>query len=301
VNTYITGHQQTYAVGPDGTGGFVVVWTSAGSAGTDTSDRSIQIRRLDAAGDPVGGEVQVNSYTTGSQVFPSVASDGAGGFVVVWESEGSVGSDTSYQSIQAQRFAGVTTTSTSSTTLPGASSTTSTTPATGTTTTSTLPPGVPLPGRKLVLTTRPARPNKNTLALAAKDPGLTLGRGNGTADDPVVRGGAFTVASVTAGFSIAYVLAPEGWRYVGKAGRNKGYAWKSDTAPVAVVLRRGKLKIAGRGQALGIVLSANPNPVRVGLDVGELRYCFAFGGDAPRFVSGRLYRAKRAGAPSSCP
>src|SRR5262245_60446786 len=35
---------------------------------------------------PVGGEFQVNTNTTDSQLYPSVAADGAGRFVVVWKS-----------------------------------------------------------------------------------------------------------------------------------------------------------------------------------------------------------------------
>jgi hypothetical protein len=39
-----------------------------------------------APGDPVGGEFQVNSFTTGYQGLPAVASDADGDFVVVWMS-----------------------------------------------------------------------------------------------------------------------------------------------------------------------------------------------------------------------
>ena len=40
---------------------------------------------------PFGGEFQVNTYTTGFQSFPAIASDRNGGFVVVWESNGQDG------------------------------------------------------------------------------------------------------------------------------------------------------------------------------------------------------------------
>ena len=53
---------------------------------------------------PDGGEFQVNSYTTGFQVLPKVATDPEGDYVVVWDSYGSSGTDSSYWSIQAQRF-----------------------------------------------------------------------------------------------------------------------------------------------------------------------------------------------------
>jgi len=51
--------------------------------------------QLAAQPTPLGSEFQVNSYTTGGQRLPSVASDAAGHFVVVWQSNGSSGSDSS--------------------------------------------------------------------------------------------------------------------------------------------------------------------------------------------------------------
>jgi hypothetical protein len=50
----------------------------------------------------------VNTYTTNSQYSAAVGLDGAGGFVVVWSSDGSSGTDTS-TSVQGQRFAAATT------------------------------------------------------------------------------------------------------------------------------------------------------------------------------------------------
>jgi hypothetical protein len=51
-----------------------------------------------------GPEFQVNTYTTGNQVRPSVALNDQGEFVVVWASYGSAGSDQDMGSIQAQRY-----------------------------------------------------------------------------------------------------------------------------------------------------------------------------------------------------
>jgi hypothetical protein len=87
-------------------GGFVVVWESSGSGGSDTSGWSVQARRFAADGDPAGAQFQVNSYTTGAQAGPDVAASGDGGFVVVWSSDGSDGGDTSSLSVQGQRFSG---------------------------------------------------------------------------------------------------------------------------------------------------------------------------------------------------
>lgn len=57
---------------------------------------------LDAT--PAGSEFQVNTYTADDQRAPSVAMDADGDFVVVWESDDSDGTDTSGESIQAQRY-----------------------------------------------------------------------------------------------------------------------------------------------------------------------------------------------------
>lgn len=53
---------------------------------------------------PLGTQFQINSYTTNAQLYPVVAASPASDFVVVWESFGSAGSDSSGSSIQGQRF-----------------------------------------------------------------------------------------------------------------------------------------------------------------------------------------------------
>jgi hypothetical protein len=105
VNTYTTGSAGDPALGPDGAGGFVVMWVSNGSSQSDTDSLSIQGQRRASTGAPVGAQFQVNTYTTGHQTDPAVASDGAGGFVVVWLSNGGSQSDTDSLSIQGQRYA----------------------------------------------------------------------------------------------------------------------------------------------------------------------------------------------------
>ena len=84
VNTYTTGLQRWPGVAVAPSGDFVVVWSSEGSAGTDTSGTSVQAQRYAADGSPVGGEFQVNTGTTNDQGYPSVATDAGGGFVVAW-------------------------------------------------------------------------------------------------------------------------------------------------------------------------------------------------------------------------
>ncbi len=105
VNTFTTGVQRLPSVALHADGDFVVVWTSQGSGGTDSSEDSIQGQRYAADGSAVGGEFQINTYTTNTQAYPSVALDADGDFVVVWEGEGSSGTDSSSYSVQGQRFA----------------------------------------------------------------------------------------------------------------------------------------------------------------------------------------------------
>jgi hypothetical protein len=81
---------------PDGR--FVVAWTTNYS-GPGAFD--IAAQRFTASATRTGTEFEVNSYTTGWQYNESVALDDAGGFVVVWDSEGQ---DGSYFGVFGQRF-----------------------------------------------------------------------------------------------------------------------------------------------------------------------------------------------------
>ena len=90
VNTYTTGSQTAPSVAADADGDFVVVWDSDGSSGTDTSSiqhpgPALRLERI-----AQGAEFQVNTYTTSSQLRPSVAAAANGDFVVVWDSVGLV-------------------------------------------------------------------------------------------------------------------------------------------------------------------------------------------------------------------
>src|SRR5438132_901931 len=79
VNTYTAGQQFDPVVAMDGSGNFVVAWTSThlmvGAA--------VFAQRFGATGTPRGTEFQVNAE--GDAQRPSVGSDAAGNFVVAWD------------------------------------------------------------------------------------------------------------------------------------------------------------------------------------------------------------------------
>lgn len=82
VNTFVTGDQRDPDVASNGAGAFVVVWTSP----QDGSGDGVFAQRFASSGAPVGPELQVNTFTAGTQHEPAVAADLAGNFVVVWSS-----------------------------------------------------------------------------------------------------------------------------------------------------------------------------------------------------------------------
>ncbi len=98
VNTYTTGNQNDPTVASTGAGNFVVLWQSANNQDGDA--RGIFGQRFSNTGTPLGGEFQVNTYTTGDQHAPAVALDAAGNFVVVWHSPQDGNSD----GVFGQRF-----------------------------------------------------------------------------------------------------------------------------------------------------------------------------------------------------
>jgi len=105
INTYTTSNQQTRSFGSagslvaaDASGNFVVVWQSLGQ---DGSGDGIFGQRYDHAGNKLGKEFRVNSYSPSNQVAPSVASDTSGNFVVVWDS---YAQDGSFNGIFGQRY-----------------------------------------------------------------------------------------------------------------------------------------------------------------------------------------------------
>jgi hypothetical protein len=94
VNSYTTGRQGGPAAAMAADGRFVVVWSSAAHDG-------LRARRFAADGTPQGGELVVNTYTTGFESYTSIAADAAGNFIVAWTSTAQDGSDAG---VFARRF-----------------------------------------------------------------------------------------------------------------------------------------------------------------------------------------------------
>jgi hypothetical protein len=186
---------------------------------------------------------------------------------------------------------------------PCSEGTTTTTTMVGgtTTTTTTLPAGSePLSGKKIDLRVKKGETKK--LLVISKDSTLTLGRGNGSADDPVEHGGRLTIASSSAAGAFLQEFPLDGeWDYIKKAGDERGYKWKSKTSPIRKVLvKPGKvIKILGKGTGMGFDLDADPDPVAVELRAGGHRWCWSFGGET-KFKADKRWSAKNAGAPSAC-
>ena len=83
VNTYTESSQSYPSVTSLSDGGWVVTWQSNGQ---DGYGGGIYGQRYDANGETVWGEVQVDTYTSSYQEYPSVTSLSDGGWVVTWSS-----------------------------------------------------------------------------------------------------------------------------------------------------------------------------------------------------------------------
>lgn len=99
VNSYTIFVQYSPEIAIDDDGRFMVVWGDANGQGSaqDRSFTGVRGQHFDSDATPLGTEFQVNAYTVGAQLQPSV-SVGAGDFVVVWSSY------FSNTGIQGQRF-----------------------------------------------------------------------------------------------------------------------------------------------------------------------------------------------------
>lgn len=100
VNTFDVGDQRNPDLAWAGNLGFAVVWESDDDTGPNF-EWNIIAQVYNGSGAPQGEETLVDSLA-GGQFDPAIAGNGAGQFVVAWESFASDGSDTITTSIQAK-------------------------------------------------------------------------------------------------------------------------------------------------------------------------------------------------------
>jgi len=85
-------------------GNFVITWMSGSydnSYNQDGSYFGVYAQRFDRNGNPVGDEFQVNTYTDDHQMWPSIAMDGVGNFIITWSSAWQIDSNTD---VYAQKY-----------------------------------------------------------------------------------------------------------------------------------------------------------------------------------------------------
>ena len=156
-------------------------------------------------------------------------------------------------------------------------------------------------GTLLVLKASLTDSNRKSMTIVGRDPVISLGDGNGSADDPTMYGAGVTLLSPA--FQINYNLPTTGWTTIGVPGANRGYVYRrqlGDDPIRKVVVKDGKLRVVSRGGLLTHVIFADPNPVDVIFSLGARHSCLRFGGTAT-FTSGTLYLARNAPAPDACP
>ena len=102
-NGFTTGAQRFASVAMDADGDFTVAWSSREQF-TVGYDYETVARRFNAAGEPQGDDFQVNVKSTGNQLFPLVAMDADGDFVVAWADQSGLDGDS--EGVFARRFQG---------------------------------------------------------------------------------------------------------------------------------------------------------------------------------------------------
>lgn len=273
VNSFTATSQSEPSLATDPLGNFVVAWSSGIYRTSQDGDReAVAARHFAADATPLGDDVVVNAYVTGSQRRPAVAADGTGRFVVAWESFAYPrGQDGNQGAVIARRLR---------------------------TTAFRAPVGVR--GARILLRDHPTDPTRRRLEVSSDDRGIELLAGDGlVVEDPTV-GGA-TVRVRGRGFDDTYILPAANWRALRDGWQYSDPGLRSGPIRRARV-RAGRLVSAkGLGAQLGHALDGTPEPVTVLFQLGTgQRWCAEFGG-ATHFTPHRTFRAADAPAPSDCP
>ena len=110
VNTTTTGPQLAPRITALADGKFVVVWDSYNNPTPDSQGAPTLLgQALDAGGNKVGHEFQINSQPENDRTFPSIAALPDGRFVVSWTNSSGQGPDTDGFGVKAQIFTVTTT------------------------------------------------------------------------------------------------------------------------------------------------------------------------------------------------
>jgi VCBS repeat-containing protein len=87
--TSVTGYQPIPSVAVDAGDNITVVWNNS----TDGSGAGVVCRCFNWSGMPLTDELQVNTTTSGDQLYPKIMAQASGGFVVAWGGNGSGDAD----------------------------------------------------------------------------------------------------------------------------------------------------------------------------------------------------------------
>jgi Ca2+-binding RTX toxin-like protein len=98
-NTTTLNDQLAPAAAGFANGQFVLAWSDVGGANPE-----VRAQIFNAVGNKSGGEILLNSTTTGAQISPSLATLSNGTFVAVWEDNSNSGADTSGGAVRARLF-----------------------------------------------------------------------------------------------------------------------------------------------------------------------------------------------------
>ena len=99
-----TGTQGGAGVAGLSSGGFAAVWTHSGTTGGDGSGSAAMLQLFDANAVRIGGEIVVNTTTTGNQGGASITALSGGFFVVAWADSSATGADAEGSAVKAQLF-----------------------------------------------------------------------------------------------------------------------------------------------------------------------------------------------------
>jgi hypothetical protein len=272
VNTYTTGGQSAPTAAAGGSGSFVVLWQSSEG---DGHWFGVFGQHYDDTGTPMGGEFQVNTYTTGDQSSPAVAVDAAGKMMAVWVSNDRnaiTGQDGSAAGVFGQRFSA------------GAQP-------------------MPIGGTKLLLRDD-GDPSQRQIVFRTKDPILDTSTGSGL--DPVADGASFLVYNPATGEAACFVLPAAAWQTLGPAS-GPTFAYRDVTSANgpcrSVRVKDGKLLKATCRAVLQPIPYSLDEPAQGGLAVlfssGGTGYCTAFAN--PVIDTAGRFLGKSTAAPIWCP